>query len=79
MSFVEDRYQEVLATWSPAKKMARAASLNAWAKWNVARQITARFGELPPEVLKWRIALWVYGNNPNSRALIEEQLARVSA
>ena len=53
--------------------------LNAWARWNIARLITEESGPLPPDVLKWRVALWIYGQNPESRQLIEEHIARVFA
>ena len=46
-------------------------ALNAWARWHIARRITEEEGPLPPEILKWRIALWIYGRNPESRQLID--------
>jgi hypothetical protein len=77
MSLVEDAYRQTVETMTPAEKFARMHALNSWARWNIARRITAEHGPLPPEVLKWRIALWIYGRNPECRQLIEEHLARV--
>jgi hypothetical protein len=78
MSLVEDAYRAAVDAMTPAQKFSRMVALNEWARWNIARIITAESGPLPAEVLKWRIALWVYGHNPICRQLIEEQLARVS-
>jgi hypothetical protein len=75
---VEDVYQVAVDAMTPAQKIARMVDLNAWARWNIARLITEECGPLPPEVLKWKVALWIYGRNPECRQLIEEQLARVS-
>ena len=79
MTFVEQEYQRRIRAMTPAEKLARMHALNEWARWNIARIITEESGPLPPEVLKWRVALRLYGRNPVCRTLIEEQLARVSA
>lgn len=78
MSLVEEVYQQRIAAMTPAEKIERMCALNAWARWNLARVITEELGPLPPEVLKWRVALRLYGQNPDCRRLIEEQLERVS-
>ena len=78
MSLVEDTYQQAIAAMTPVEKFERMAGLNEWARWNIARIITEESGPLPPDVLKWRVALWIYGHDPVCRQLIEEQLARVS-
>lgn len=77
MSLVEDTYRRAVDAMTPAEKFDRMHALNAWARWNIARRITEESGPLPPDVLKWRIALWIYGQNPECRQLIEEHLARV--
>ena len=77
MSLVEDAYWQAVDAMTPAEKFARMHALNDWARWNIARRITEEYGQLPPEVLKWRIALWIYGHNPECHQLIEEHLARV--
>ena len=79
MTFVEQEYQRRIQALTPAEKFERMHALNQWARWNVARVIIEESGPLPPEVLKWRVALRIYGRDPISRALIEEQLAHVSA
>jgi hypothetical protein len=78
MSLVEDAYQQAIAAMTPAEKLARMAELNAWGRWNIERRIVEAEGPLPPEILKWRVALWLYGQQPVVRQLIEEQLADVS-
>lgn len=78
MSLVEQAYQDSIDAMTPAEKFARMVALNGWARWNIARIITEESGPLPPEVLKWRVALWIYGNEPECRKLIKEQLSRIS-
>lgn len=77
MSLVEDTYWQAVDAMTPAEKFARMHALNDWARWNTARIITEKEGPLPPEVLKWRIALWIYGDNLECRQLIEEHLSHV--
>lgn len=76
---VEDVYRQAVDAMTPAQKLARMVELNRWAHWNIERCITEDEGPLPPEVMKWRVALWLYGRNPDCRRLIEEQLARVQS
>jgi hypothetical protein len=77
MPLVEDTYRLAVDAMTPAQKIARMVALNRWAHWNIERRITEEEGPLPPEVMKWRVALQLYGRNPDCRTLIEEQLARV--
>lgn len=74
---IEDHYQQRIAEMTPAEKFERMHAMNAWARWNMARRITEREGEIPPAVMKWKIALQLYGKNPVCRELIEQELARV--
>ncbi len=75
MSLVEDAYRAAVDAMTPAQKFARMGELNLWAHWNIARIITKEQGSLPRVILKWKVALWKYGNNPTSRKLIEDHLA----
>ena len=77
MSLVEEAYRRAVDAMTPAQKFARMVALNRWAHWNIERCITEEEGPLPPEVMKWCVALRLYGHNPDCRQLIEEQLARV--
>ncbi len=77
MSLVEDAYRVAVDAMTPAQKFARMVELNQWALWDIERCIIEEHGPLPPEVLKWTVALWIYGRNPDSRQLIEEQLNHV--
>ncbi|HUQ72308.1 MAG TPA: hypothetical protein VM165_22470 [Planctomycetaceae bacterium] len=79
MSVVANAYRAAVDAMTPAQKIARMVELNQWARWNIERCIAAKEGPLPPEVMKWQVALWLYGRNPVCRRLIEEQLARVRA
>ncbi len=77
MSLVEDTYRAAVDAMTPAQKIARMLELNQWAQWNIERCITAERGPLSPEEMKWQVALWIYGHNPECRKLIEEHLDRV--
>lgn len=77
MSLVEDTYRAAIDAMTPAQKIARMLQLNQWAHWNIERRIAAERGPVSPEIMKWEVALWVYGRNPACRELIEEHLARV--
>jgi len=76
---LEGAYRRAVDAMTPAQKIARMVELNRWAHWNIERCITEADGPQPQEVMKWRVALWLYGRNPECRRLIEEQLARVHA
>lgn len=78
MSLVDEAYRHAIDVMSPAKKIERMVNLNSWGRNVIERKITAEFGPLPPEVLKLRIALWIYGDEPAARELVEEALRRVS-
>lgn len=78
MSIVEEAYREAVDAMTPAERIERMVNLNAWAREVIERRVIAEQGPLPPDELKWRVALWIYGGNPHSRQLIEEALARVS-
>jgi hypothetical protein len=78
MTLVEQTYQSIVDRMSPAERIARSVSLFYWVRENIARQIIAESGPLPPEVLKWRVALRLYGGDPVSRRMIEEKLASVA-
>ncbi len=75
MSLAEDAYRDAVDAMTPAQKFARMGELNRWAHWRIARIITEEQGSSPPVILKWKVALWKYGNNPTSHKLIEDHLA----
>jgi hypothetical protein len=78
MTPIEQTYQAKIDAMTPAERMARASSLFNWVRETIARQIISEAGPLDPEVLKWRVALRLYGGDPNSRRMIEEKLASVA-
>jgi hypothetical protein len=80
---IEELYAERLASMSPKERVARAAAMFQWSREMIGRQIIkeeAMAGRAPlmPEVLKWRIALRMYGADPKARTVIERRLADVS-
>ena len=77
MSLAENAYRAAVDAMTPAQKFARMGELNQWAHLRIARIITEEQGPLPPVILKWKVALWKYGNNPASRKLIEDHLALI--
>lgn len=79
MSLVDHAYDAAIDAMTPAQKIARMVQLNQWARWNIERCIAAECGPLPPNEMKWRVALWIYGDDPLCRMLIEEQISRVQS
>jgi hypothetical protein len=77
-SAVELAYQHRTDSMSPAERVARSAAMFQWTRDQLARQISAEQGLMPAEVLKWRVALRLYGKEPEIRDMIEKKLADVS-
>lgn len=50
-----------------------------WARGLIARQIQAEKGVLPGDVLKWEVAMRMYGGDATARAMIQRKLDRVPA
>ena len=49
-----------------------------WVKEQIARQILRERGARSEEMLKWEVALRLYGDEPVMRAIIQRKLADVS-
>ena len=79
LSEIEIEYQTRLDSMTPAERVARSAAMFAWTREQLARQIVAADGEMPEEILKWKVALRLYGNEPEVRKLIEQRMADVSS
>ena len=77
-SAVERRYLEAQERLSACGRLARAAEMFAWSRGFIARQIRAEKGEMPPERLKWEVALRLYGGDDAARAIIQRKLDHVS-
>ena len=77
-STVEQAYQDQIKAMTPAERVARSAAMFQWTREQLARQIVAESGPMPPERLKWLVALKLYGGEPEVRAMIERKLADVS-
>ena len=78
MSIVEDAYREAVDAMTPAEKFRRVEGLNRWIRELYAQQILDEKGAMSDELLKWQVALRIYGNQPKTRALIEAEIERVS-
>ena len=63
---------------TPAERVARSAAMFQWTRDQLARQVISEHGEISDELLKWHVALRLYGNEPTVRKLIERKLADVS-
>lgn len=63
---------------TPAERVARSAAMFQWTRDQIARQLTKEFGEMSGELLKWNVAMRLYGNEPQMRSMIEQKLADVS-
>jgi len=79
MSLVEREYQSRIGALSVAEKMARSVAMLHWARTMIAREIRARNPGISDDRLKWEVALRLYGDEPQARALIERVLERVPA
>lgn len=75
---IEREYQARLDAMSPAERVARSAAMFAWTREQLARQILSEHGQMSDELLKWHVALRLYGNEPGVRSMIEQRLADVS-
>ncbi|WP_149752611.1 hypothetical protein [Rubripirellula obstinata] len=75
---IELAYQNRLDSMAPAERLARSAAMFQWTRDQIARQLTKEFGEMSDELLKWKVALRLYGNEPQVRKMIEDKLADVS-
>ena len=63
---------------TPAERVARSAAMFQWTRDQLGRQIISDQGEISEEILKWHVALRLYGNEPAVRKMIEGKLADVS-
>ena len=78
MSIVEREYRLRIHAMSVAEKVARSAEMFEWARAMIAREIQREQPGLSSERLKLEVALRLYGDEPQARALIEKLIARVS-
>lgn len=63
---------------TPAERVARSAAMFQWTRDQLARQITDQLGPMEESILKWHVALKLYGNEPVVREMIEREIANVS-
>ncbi len=75
---IELEYQRRTDAMTAAERVARSAAMFQWTRDQLARQITSESGEMPDEVLRLRVALRLYGREPEVRNMIERKLADVS-
>jgi hypothetical protein len=78
MTLVDELQRQAFDAMTPAERFQYSTQMFEWAWGVVERQVRAELGELPPEAIKYHVALRFYGCEPEVRKLIEEQLARVS-
>lgn len=78
-SAIELEYQARIDAMSPAERVSRSAAMFAWTCEQLSRQIIADEGRLPDEVIKLKVALRLYGDEPDVRQMIERRLANVSS
>ena len=75
---IEAEYNNRIAAMTPAERVARSAAMFQWTRDQIARRLERELGEMDAELLKWRVALELYGHEPTVRALIERRLQDVS-
>jgi hypothetical protein len=74
LSTIQAEYLKRIEALSVKERVARSAAMFQWSREIIARQILAESGELPPEELKWQVALRQYGSDTQARALIARML-----
>ncbi len=73
---VEAEYQRRIDAMTPAERVARGAAMFQMTRDAIARRIVAELGPLPDEVLKWHVAMQLYGDSEDLRPIIQEQIDR---
>ena len=76
-SLVEREYDRRVRALTPSQRVERSASLLAWARNLIARQITVAEGPMSEDRLRLKVALRQYGAEPAVRAIIERKLQDV--
>ena len=79
MSMIAAEYRNRIDAMTPAERVSRSAAMFVLTRNQIERQIVLAEGEMEPEVLKWKIALRLYGNSAIIRQLIARELANVSS
>lgn len=74
---VEAIYQTRMAAMAPKERIARTAAMFQWTREMIARRILTEGGPMSAERLKWRVALRLYGNEPEVAAMIRGMLENV--
>lgn len=77
-SDIEAEYQKRIDAMTPAERVALSAAMFQWTREQLARQIVAELGPMDASILKWHVALRLYGDEPIVREMIERELARIS-
>ena len=77
-STIERAYRQRIRSMTPVERVARSAAMFQWTREQIARQIVAERGPTDPELLKWLVAMRLYGKEPGIRAMIERKLGDVS-
>lgn len=79
---IETEYQTRVDALLPKERVARAAAMFQWAREMIGRQIVkerrVEGRSISAEELKWRIALRMYGGEPEVAAMIQRRLHDVS-
>ena len=78
-SSIESAYLAGIDALSPAERVARSAAMFQWTRDQLGRRISCELGETNETLLKWHVALRLYGNEPAIRKMIEQKLADVSS
>lgn len=74
---IDQRYQEAIDCLSPREKLAQSLAMFDWARRWIARQIVTEQGVMDQELLRWEVALRVYGHEPATRQMIQKHLDKL--
>lgn len=76
---VEEIYRARMAELAPKDRVARMVAMAQWAREQISRQLQAAHPSDSATRLRWRLALELYGKDPELRTIIERKLDHVSS
>ncbi len=77
MSKIEIEYQTRIDAMSIPEKMAISATMLKWARDMIAREILESNPAISDARLRWEVAMWQYGHEPQAKKLVQKMLDQI--